>query len=60
MPDLTDLAAASIQITCPSCLTVNRAPVGGAADGRKCDRCGAKLLEGPPAKLDTHCVAAHS
>jgi thioredoxin 2 len=47
MANLADLAAVSLQVTCPSCLTETRMPVGGAEDALKCSWCGATLSTTP-------------
>jgi len=41
-----------IQVACPSCLTANRVLAARIADGPKCGRCQAPLLDGKPLALD--------
>ncbi len=52
MSNLADIAEASLQITCPSCLTAKRVPIGGAEARRKCSWCGATPPAETPAVLD--------
>ena len=52
MSNLADFAAAFLQVKCPSCRTVNRAPLGRAEAPVRCTECGAALPSSPVAELD--------
>ena len=43
----------SLIVPCSSCSTLNRVPASRLHDGPLCSECGARLLGGEPAKLDT-------
>ena len=42
----------SLQVACPSCLTVNRVPAQRLGEDPKCGKCHARLLAGEPVALD--------
>jgi thioredoxin 2 len=41
-----------VHLTCPACMTQNRASAARLVEGPKCGKCGAALLDGRPAALD--------
>ena len=41
-----------LQVACAVCLTANRVPAARAAEGPKCGKCGAPLLDGATIALD--------
>ena len=41
-----------LHLACPSCLTANRVPQERLAEGPKCGKCGAALLDGTPVALE--------
>jgi thioredoxin 2 len=42
----------ALHLVCPSCGGVNRVPVERLADGGKCGRCGAALVDDAPVSVD--------